>query len=281
MSLMSMDICWSCQMQECHKCDGYTAMRHLCQHGCAMKEFAIKDFRVAYFPFWDLVDRLPDPDNKLRKFLTDYYDWFVDAQGSSHNHQAWKGGFLHHTVETMNIALQLFDTLSQLRPLPFKIEDALMVMLLHDIEKPFKSPERWEMPISLLGKSWREYLNGVHYTPKVKTARRKFRTDIINAAGIILTDEQWRALEYVEGEREDYTPGTRLMNELGAFCHSCDILSARLWHDRGDGKGWSDKQILKVIAGPNHEKLALLTFNPSGIKRLTVEGRFDGSTDKD
>ncbi len=255
MSLGPIDICFPCDIGHCEDCTGYTFMGHICQHGCSVKPFAIKDYRIAYFKLSDLLAQLPDP--KLREFATDYYEVLSKAPGSSHNHQAWEGGYLHHVTETMNIACQLFNTLNQLRPLPFKVENALVVMYLHDIEKPFKDNPDVLTP---LGISWKQYCDEtetkhwcdiedgsrkaqpLHYRhPPInwKAVRRQFRTDIIVHLGIELMKEQWAALEYVEGEH-DYSPGKRSMNELGAFCHCCDILSARLWHDKGNGKSWED-----------------------------------------
>jgi len=142
---------------------------------------------------------------------------FRVAKGSSHNHQAWEGGYLDHIAETMNIACQLYRTLSSLRKLPFTLGEALEVMFLHDIEKPFAE----------------ELKAGGRYT---KAARKGFRADMIDKYEIDLTPAQENALRYVEGVPDlEYTPGERLMGELASFCHCCDILSARLWHDKGEG----------------------------------------------
>jgi hypothetical protein len=68
----------------------------------------------------------------------------------------------------------------------------------------------------------------------LKAIRRQFRSDVIQKYGIALTDAQQNALRYVEGIPDlEYQPGARIMGELAAFCHMCDICSARLWHDKG------------------------------------------------
>jgi len=61
--------------------------------------------------------------------------------------------------------------------------------------------------------------------------------------------------QYVEGVPDsEYTPGERTMGELAAFCHCCDIISARLWHDKGRSrmakkiKAKNGKQILRNAA---------------------------------
>lgn len=70
------------------------------------------------------------------------------------------------------------------------------------------------------------------------------RQEIINLYNIHLTDEEKIAIKYVEGEKEDYSPTLRVMNELGAFCHCCDVLSSRLWHNYpNDSDNWSKKKI--------------------------------------
>lgn len=133
------------------------------------------------------------------------------AFGSSHNHQAWPGGYLDHVQEVMNIAINLYTALECMRsPMPFALSDALLVLFLHDLEKP------WKGSIA----TW------------TKESRRALRSDLIARAGIVLTAVQENAMRYVEGEGDDYTPTKRVMNELAAFCHMCDVCSARIWHDR-------------------------------------------------
>lgn len=158
--------------------------------------------------------------NELKKLVADYSEKIAAAPGSSHNHQAWAGGFIDHTTETLNIAWWLYRTSP--RPFPFELPHALEVMFLHDIEKPFSAD------LKLAGK----------YS---KPDRRAFRAAVITDRKINLTPEQWNALRYVEGVPDsEYTPGERTMGELAAFCHCCDILSARLWHDKGRMGSWDE-----------------------------------------
>ena len=194
---------------------------------------------MQYLNFPSLMALIPSPDSeRLWDIIRDNQELFLKAQGSSHNHQAWEGGYLDHVAETMNIACQLYNTLNRLRKLPFSLSDALEVMFLHDIEKPFKEkPET----ITPLGVSFKEHRDKAlaecaiaSRGPDLKKIRRQFRADIIEKFGIELTPEQENALQYVEGVPDsEYTPGERTMGELAAFCHCADILSARLWHDKG------------------------------------------------
>lgn len=185
-----------------------------------------------YLDLTSLLALIPNHEC-YERIIGDHSVSFVDAAGSSHNHQAWKGGYLDHVVETMNIACQLYQTLNTARRLPFELHEALEVMFLHDLEKPFK-----------VGKLlvFQNPNNGQQQQIEATKANRKaLRADLIDKYGIQLTQEQRNALQYVEGVPDSqYTPGERTMGELAAFCHCCDILSARLWHDKGhDVRGGS------------------------------------------
>ena len=120
----------------------------------------------------------------------------------------------------MNIALALYEMLASKRPLPFSLSSALLVLYLHDIEKPWKYQARLE--------------GGIEEAPQfqAKAAQHSFREGKLSEYGMILTSEEASAFRYVEGERDaDYSNRKRVMNELAGFCHACDVLSARLWHD--------------------------------------------------
>lgn len=144
-----------------------------------------------------------------KALMAAHLDRFRAAAGSSCNHQAWPGGYLDHVAETMRIAEALYRGLSLVRPPPFRLNDALLVMFLHDLEKPWKKDQDL----------------------RTKKDRRDFRDSMISAWDIHLSNEQRNALLYVEGEGDDYSPHRRVMGELAAFCHMCDVASARIWHD--------------------------------------------------
>src|SRR3989344_2276006 len=165
-----------------------------------------------YLPIEELLN-LMTHEHKLacQKILEQ--EWRMkSAKGSENNHQSWEGGYLDHIHEVMNIADYLYIKLDYLRPMPFLISDALIVLFLHDIEKPYKYTEEG-------------------FNIKTKRGRALFRLEMIKKYGIKLTLEQQNALKYVEGEGKDYTNLHRIMNELAAFCHVCDTISARVWHD--------------------------------------------------
>jgi hypothetical protein len=152
----------------------------------------------------------------FQQFVAEYDDLFRSARGSSHNHQAWAGGYVDHVREVMNIAVVLYDTFRQFRPLPFSLSDVLVVLFVHDLEKPWAYEE--------VGGTWRRRAG-------FKENAHDFRLAKLTEAGVTLPAELERAVFFVEGEGSHYNARTRSMSPLAAFCHMCDVASARLWHD--------------------------------------------------
>ena len=64
-----------------------------------------------------------------------------------------------------------------------------------------------------------------------KEEAHAFRAAKLAEYGIVLTPEQQNGMQYVEGEFNDYTNRRRVMGPLAAFCHLCDVTSARIWFD--------------------------------------------------
>jgi hypothetical protein len=164
-----------------------------------------------------LVDMIDSPNREhCLRLWRDNVDLWGATRGSSHNHQAWAGGYLEHVKETMEIAVALYSAhyslLAGPREFPFTLADALLVLFLHDLEKP-----------------WKE-LDHVRAGLRTKAQREAFRLTKIVEYGIELTPVQSNALKYVEGEGDDYRSDVRVMSELAAFCHMCDVASARIWH---------------------------------------------------
>lgn len=118
----------------------------------------------------------------------------------------------------MNIAVVIYKAMSAARPLPFSLSDALLVLFLHDLEKP------WRFEADPQG--------GIRQRAGMSTKDEKadFREAKLAEYGIRLTPAQQNAFTYVEGEGADYRSDARVMNELGGFCHACDVISARVWH---------------------------------------------------
>lgn len=144
---------------------------------------------------------------------------FEELRGSTHNHQAWPGGYFDHIQDAMNVAIVLYDLLNNIRPLPFSISDVLLSVFLHDMDKPW-AYERLED-----GTLQRKKNMGN------STGKHKTRMEKINEFGFRLSDDHENGIKYAEGELDDYTNKRRVMGPLAAFVHMCDISSARIWFD--------------------------------------------------
>lgn len=152
----------------------------------------------------------PYRQSSLRLFM-DNKPIFRKEKGAKAKHQAWKGGFLDHLKEVMNIAIILYDALNARRSLPFSLSEALLVLFIHDLEKIW------------IGKKYRQLAEDERCRIVVNKLSKKY--------GFKLTDEQLNGLRYVEGEGQDFHPTKRVQGPLAAFVHVCDAISARIWHN--------------------------------------------------
>lgn len=139
--------------------------------------------------------------------------------GSLSKHQTWKGGYLSHVEETMNIGVVLYNSLKKYRQLNFNLSDALFVLFLHDFDKIFR------------------YKKSNKYFHSSKKYSQTYITQLKNLLEkkykYTLTSSEQNALQYVHGEGSDYHSKKRIMLPLTAFIHCCDIISARIWFDKG------------------------------------------------
>lgn len=152
------------------------------------------------------------------------------APGSRDAHHAWPGGYKEHLRQSFvhtHILFELWQRMSVQQQLPdhehFTESDALTVMFLHDVEKPFIY-------------AWDDQGGIRRVTSMTKAERKAFRQDIITTYGFCITPAMQNALQFVEGVRDDdYVPGKRADWPLAALCHAADNLSARgLYSYRGD-----------------------------------------------
>lgn len=180
---------------------------------------------------WEWLETIEGPNKAAITRLLDYGDHrqrLERAPGSRSAHQAWQGGWVEHERQTMMIAThlyELFEMTGRFDELPegerFSLSDAYVVMLLHDIEKPFVYD--FDENGAIIIKN-----------PMSKQERKEFRREMIEQFGFILTPTMVNALKYVEGERDvDYVPGGRAEQPLASFCQVTDNLSARAFYDHG------------------------------------------------
>lgn len=128
----------------------------------------------------------------------------------------------------------MYDSLSSLRKLPFSKSDVVIVIFSHDLEKPWKYEKKIDGSF--------EHKSSF----KAKNSHQDFRIKKLKEYKIVLTQSQKNAVQYIEGEKNDYTNKKRVMGPLAAFCHTCDIISARLWFDHpsksNDTWGYSSRK---------------------------------------
>lgn len=172
-------------------------------------------------PLETLLQDIVEPNQApARKLLHDLQTYIPEAAGSTKSHHAWPGGYNDHIQETMNLARMLYERMNQERPLPFSLASAYLVLYLHDCEKPFRHATDEQL---------------AHFPwiiSRPDKSDKDFQKLLVAQYGFIISDAEWNALHYVEGEPEsEYVEGNRLQGPLAAFCHSCDTMSARIWFD--------------------------------------------------
>lgn len=174
-----------------------------------------------YFSIEELIEFIDLPYKEgCFAILQNNRQLFEKTFGSTHNHQAWEGGYIDHVTDGMNYAFYLYEFDASFgRPLPFSLSDALLVFFLHDLEKP------WRIIVDKDGQAYNKA--GLDS----KDAFKKFRMEKLQEYGITLSPSLLNGLTYVEGEQKDYSSSRRVMNELAAFCHKVDVWSARVWFD--------------------------------------------------
>jgi hypothetical protein len=182
------------------------------------------------------VDMVEEPNRaNVAAMIADGRDRYRSAWGSSHNHQAWKGGYEDHIVETLNLARVDYQLLNALRPLPFAFSSVVLVLISHDLEKA----DRYDA-----------HGNAIPALDS-KEAKHAYRLQQLHRWDVQLTEQQLNALCFVEGERPgDYSSSGRASNELAAFCHRQDSWSARGWHDKpaAENDSWPGAQRVNSLA---------------------------------
>ncbi|MCA9496225.1 MAG: hypothetical protein KC589_04745 [Nanoarchaeota archaeon] len=167
-----------------------------------------------YYNLNELFEMIEEPNrSSCKKIYSDNKEIFESAKGSRLKHQAWKGGYLGHIVDIMNIAIQLYDNLNSCRKLNFSLSDSLLVLFLHDLEKPWKYAGNEKQKEEL--NSFPNYLDFI--ISKIEEYDFQFTTEL------------WNGLKYVHGEGNDYNPNVNIQGPLAAFVHICDTISARIW----------------------------------------------------
>ncbi len=154
-----------------------------------------------------------------RRVYADYKAVIETIPGSSTKHQVWEGGYLSHIEEAMNIALLLHESLSSCRSIDATLSDALFCTFLHDFDK----------------------VQRYRFKDGQNSAIAKYSADMVDKTiallqdnyGYTLSANQINALKYAHGEGLDYHPSDRVMLPLATIVHCADVISARVWFDKG------------------------------------------------
>lgn len=180
-----------------------------------------------------VFDFIKEPNrSRCLKLYEENYEIIQKARGSKSKHQAWTGGYIDHVTECVGIAKKLYKKLNKMRTLNFMLSDAALVLFFHDLEKP------WKHQADIVGgKIVSDKLIDNPMYGRASTNSPKMHPKTLHCLkmaadyGIEFTEQQKNAIIYCEGEGGDYNPHERVMNELAAFCHCCDTISARIWHN--------------------------------------------------
>lgn len=186
---------------------------------------SLEEFIIKQPPRLNLDDFIPLMGDRnrpaIKRILDEHRELFRISPGSRKNHHSWEGGYWDHITECLNLAVSHYTLWNAMRPRPYQLWEALEVLFLHDLEKPWKYTPHVTPPVIVRDLSRKE-------------DRAQFRLDMINLYGISLNSEQQNALKYCEGELGDYKADTRMMRPLAHLCHTCDETSARQWPDYPD-----------------------------------------------
>ena len=170
-----------------------------------------------YYALEKMIEMIREPNHeRCARLLRENFNLFTKSSGSSSNHHVWEGGYLDHVRETMVFAVAFYGDFMREVRFNFALSDALLVLFLHDLEKPWRYAGGEEVQARL----------------KTKAERLQFRLEKAAEYGIELAEQHKLGIKYVEGEGDDYSPHKRVSDELAAFCHICDVWSARIRHDR-------------------------------------------------
>ena len=176
-----------------------------------------------------LLHEIKDPRQEiLIQIYHDHAPLFQKAEGSSHNHQNWVGGYVDHIAECLRINNVTYNALSQIRPLDFKKDSAAIVLFFHDIEKPFKYGsnedsrcQKWQKKYSSATACW-------------ENAKWEILHEMMHHYQFSFSDEELNALKYTHGEGNDHRKNARVSGPLAAHVHHCDNTSARIWFNEGE-----------------------------------------------
>lgn len=189
----------------------------------------------------ELLTTINDPRHTAMVRIYDRYAHLIHhAKGSSHNHQAWPGGYADHIAEIININRVTYPALHSYRPLPFTMAQADIALYLHDIEKPFKYGPSTDPDVLHWTQVANNYMLDQIY-PDEYAAWEQTKWDILHYLQIEynyrLDPDETNALTYTHGEGAAHRKDQRVTCPLAAHVHHCDNTSARIYPEDGRNTG--------------------------------------------
>lgn len=149
------------------------------------------------------LENLQDPRRAaILAFHGENLTHFNTSMGSSGNHQGWVGGYRDHLTQCLNLVEILYTSLPSI---PFSRDSAIIVLYFHDLEKMWK------------------------YTTGELIDKNDFFDKVLGRKGVDFSEDERNALKFVHGEGDLYSKQERGMLPLAAFCHACDVISARIY----------------------------------------------------
>lgn len=166
----------------------------------------------------NLIDTLEDQNQRqLKKLYQDIIEEMPNAMWSSNNKHQWREWWYYdHIADILKFGKILYDNLNAYRKLPFSFDDIAVVILIHDIEKPYKYT--WDKE---------------KYKELLMLNDHSIRDNILETYNITLSATQQNGADYIHGEWHEYSKTERIMWPLAAFCHSIDVISARIYFNNG------------------------------------------------
>jgi hypothetical protein len=185
-------------------------------------DFFKSDIQMSkYFYIFNKIIDVSENKNVSKEFLLKIKDAFITAKGSSNNHQNFHGGYVEHVYQCLLNVGFIIDNLNEIYSITkIKVleKSANKVILFHDFEKIWKYSD-----ISYQNLFPTEMVNSFLH------GKKDLYEKILPKYGISFNEEELIALKNIHGEI-DYSENHRSMNELGAICHSAEILSSRFSH---------------------------------------------------
>ena len=91
----------------------------------------------------EYTNRIEEPNHSaMRRLLLAEGERIALSPGSTHNHQTWPGGYVDHMVGMIEVGQTVYGYSRKKHA--FSFGDLVLVVLLHDIEKPWKYVDKPE-----------------------------------------------------------------------------------------------------------------------------------------